>query len=272
MIRRTRSSLPLALLFSSLIALPLLVAAGPGGAGGPGEGKGPLGHRGFGDRMGDRPTTAVMEMLSKRLDLTDEQKAKIAPILENTRKQLKDTAEGGKDVLAKAKEQIQAELTDEQKGKLEKMKENLRGAVGGYLREHGPDIKDRLHDAGQEIALRMAIGSLDLNDEQRGKLKELQERVRKQREEIQAEVKPKVEAIKKDVKDTLDSTLTDEQKTQLKEKMEKMKAEGPQGPDGMQGPRGHRPPGPQHADADEQQEHEKLAQAHHDLMDIFSGK
>lgn len=267
--RKTIASLPLLALTAALaLTVAVTVTAGPAG----GDHAGPLGRRPMagGPLGGDRPTTVVLEMLSKRLDLTAEQKEKIAPILEATRDELKKTAEGTKAVLAKTKEQIRAVLTDEQKGKLEKLKENVAGAVGGFARANGAEIRERVHDAGQEIALRTAIGSLDLTDEQRGKLKDLQDEVQQKRDAIQAEVKPKMEELKKEVKSKLEATLTDEQKATLKERMENMKDMGPgrgagRGPGG---PEGHRA-GPPRADAGtEQDENDQLVQVATELQTL----
>jgi Spy/CpxP family protein refolding chaperone len=277
--RKAIASLPiLALTAAFALTVAVTVNAGPAGQhSGPrpfAAGKGPGGPGGeHGLRGGDRPTTVVMEMLSKRLDLTDDQKAKIAPILDNTRSELRKTAEGTKAILQKSKEEIQAVLTDEQKGKLEKMKETLGGAVGGYLRANGPEIKERVHDAGQEIALRAALGSLDLTDEQRSKLKDLQSEVEKKREAIQAELKPKMEELKKEVKTKLEATLTDEQKSQLKERIEQMREAGPGGRGPGRGPdRNHA--GPPRADAGPGAEGRPhpgpMANAGDELLGLFS--
>ncbi|MGI8905366.1 MAG: hypothetical protein ACR2IE_02620 [Candidatus Sumerlaeaceae bacterium] len=267
--RKITASLPiLALTAAFALTVAVTVTAGPGP--GPGGADRQFGRR-TGPLAGDRPTTAMLEMLSNRLDLTDEQKEKIAPILENTRKELRKTAEGTKAVLEKSKEDIAAVLNAEQKGKLKKVKENIGGAVGGFARQHGPEIRERIHDAGQEIALRAALGSLDdLTDEQRGKLKELQERVNKQREAIQAELKPKMEELKKQVKAELDSTLTDEQKATLKERMEKMKDAGTgRGPG--RGPGGpHRPGAGRRVDGDDEQRgNDDLAQVAGELQQLM---
>ena len=205
-------------------SIATLAIAGPGkegrGFGGPGK------HGPF----GDRPTTAVLEMMSKRLELTQEQQDKIAPILEKTREQLKEQAGDAKDVLKETKEQIGAILNDEQKAKLEKGKDAIAGAFGGYLRAHGPEIREHMQGAGQEIALRAAIGSLDLTEEQRTKLKEMQESVQEKRKAIMEEVKPRMEAIEKEVKASMEQILTADQLEQLKEKkadMEKFRKDRP---------------------------------------------
>lgn len=188
--------------------------------------RGPGKHGGF----GDRPTTAVLEMMTKKLDLTEEQRNKIAPILENAKSQLKEQVGEAKDVFAETKEQIGAVLTDEQKAKFEKGKQAFVGAVGGYVRAHGPEIRERVQGAGKEIALRAALGSLELTEEQRTKLKDLQESVQEKRQAIMEEMKPRFEAIDKHVKDTLESTLTPAQLEQLKEKQADMKEFRKRGP------------------------------------------
>ncbi len=93
------------------------------------------------------------------------------------------------------------------------------GAIGGFLQNHKPELRDRARQAGEEIRLRMALGSLDLSEEQRAKLKELEDRTQQERREIMAEVKPRLDAIRDSVKQTLESTLTDEQKSQLAKRL-----------------------------------------------------
>lgn len=273
--RKAIASLPiLALTAAFALTIAVTVNAGPAG-----EHQGPLGdHRlfagggpgGGGPMGGDRPTTVVLQMLSKHLDLTDEQKEKIKPILESTREELRKSAEGAKSALQKSKDEIKAVLTDEQKGKLEKMKENIGGAVGGFMRANGPEIRERVQDAGQEIALRMALGSLDLTDEQRGKLKSLQDDVKQKREAIEAEMKPKMEELKKEVKSKLEATLTDEQKTQLKERIEQMREAGPGRGPGKDGPEGRHRPAPPRADNEQRENHEPVAQLGPELQGLFS--
>lgn len=273
--RKAIASLPiLALTAAFALTLAVTVNAGPAGSH-----EGPLGgHRPFagggagGPFGGDRPTTAVLAMLSKQLELTDEQKEKITPILENTRAELRKSAEGAKSALQKSKDEIKAVLSDEQKGKLEKMKENIGGAIGGFMRANGPEIRERVQDAGQEIALRAALGSLDLTDEQRGKLKELQDDVKQRREAIEAEMKPKMEELKKEVKTKLEATLTDEQKSQLKERIEKMREAGPGRGPGKDGSESRHRPGPPRADAGEDQHRnpEPVAQLAPELQGLFS--
>jgi len=85
-----------------------------------------------------------LDMLSKELNLTDDQKAKLKPILEDQRAQMKalheDTTASREQKMAKMKElreertaKIEAILTPEQKTKFEEMQSKMRerrGAAG----------------------------------------------------------------------------------------------------------------------------------------------
>jgi len=187
----------------------------------------PGGHGFFGREMGDRPTTAVLEMMTKRLELTKEQQEKIAPILERTRSEIRETAEGTKAILEKTREEVGAVLNEEQKQKIGKAREDVKGAVGGFLKSHGPEIREGVKGAGDEIRLRIALRSLDLTDEQKAKLGELQESIEEKREAAMAEMRKQQEQIREEAKKVVDETLTDAQKAELKKKLADMP--GPQG-------------------------------------------
>lgn len=175
---------------------------------------------------GDRSTSTILEGLARRLDLTEQQKAQIAPILEDTRAEMRRTMEGTHAVLEKAKEEIAAVLNPEQKEKIKDMKENFAGAIGGFLKDRGPELRERAQNAGDEMRLRFALGSMELTEQQREKLKELQDRTRAEREAVMAEVQPRIEQIRENVKQELNSILTEEQRSELDQKMEQMPRHG----------------------------------------------
>ena len=202
-----RSTIMAAIAATGLVSVSCAAPGEDGPAGKPRGGHGPF---------GDRPTSVVLEIMTKRLELTEAQREKIAPILNEAKEKIKKSVEESKDALESTKQQISAELTEAQKTKLEEGKGILAGAMGGYLRDHGPELRQRVEGAGKEIGLRAALGALELTEEQREKLKELQERAQEKRETLMQEMKPKFEEIEKDVKDTLAATLTPEQLEKLK--------------------------------------------------------
>jgi Spy/CpxP family protein refolding chaperone len=198
----------LAVTCATFLSLQFSAAAGPG--------KPDREHR------RDGATTKVLERLSQKLDLTDEQKVKIAAILAATGEELKGEAGNAKDVLQKSREEIAAVLNDEQKKKLGEMKQNVREGVGGFAKAHGPQMKEHMQSAGEEMRLRTALSSLELSDEQREKLRAVQQEVMEKRREIHEAIRPKIEALQKEAKEKVTSVLTDDQKAQLEKKMLEM--------------------------------------------------
>jgi Spy/CpxP family protein refolding chaperone len=196
---------------------------------------------------GDVPTTRIVEMMSKRLDLSAEQKEQVTAILGKSRAEIAESVDGMKSVAGKTREELKAVLTDEQKAKVEKLKENAKAGVGGFMRERGPAMREGMKAASEEMRLRMVLKSLDLSDEQQGKLKEVESELHEKAKAIQEEVKPKIEALHKEAKEKVNGILTDEQRGELEKRMK----EGPpaepgkwleRGRDGMR-QRGFQPPG-----------------------------
>jgi Spy/CpxP family protein refolding chaperone len=108
---------------------------GQGGGQGQGQGGGRGGRGGFSPE-------AQLDRMSKELNLTDDQKTKIKPILEDGRKQMEalrdDTASSRDDKIAKMQEirkgqdeKIKAVLTDEQKKKFDEMRKQGPGGRRG---------------------------------------------------------------------------------------------------------------------------------------------
>ena len=82
-----------------------------------------------------------LDAMTKALNLTDDQKAKIKPILENETKQMQDMRANTemsredrmtkrRDIMTKTNDDIKAVLTDEQKKKFDEMNSQRRGPGG----------------------------------------------------------------------------------------------------------------------------------------------
>ena len=108
------------------------------------EGHAHKGMRGqdHGERMDPQ---AMLDHMSKELNLTEDQKTKIQPIMEDTQKQMEavrsDTSLSQQDRMAKAREihenakkQVEPILTAEQREKFEKMQQNHHQHMGGRRR------------------------------------------------------------------------------------------------------------------------------------------
>lgn len=185
-------------------------------------------NRGFGGgRLGDIPTTAILQKLGERLDLTDAQKTNIEAILTQAREDLKGATGKMREVMEATREKIAAELTDAQKAKFKEGRGELLQAFGGFMAAHRPEIMERAQQAGGEIRMRMALTRLDgLTDEQRTKLQEIGKETREKGQAIRDEVKPKLEALKKEADEKLRGVLTEEQKKQLDTILSEMPAPG----------------------------------------------
>lgn len=217
----------------AMLMLTLSVSAqGPGAGRGAGRGRGPAAG------MRDMPTSKIVEMMSKRLDLTDEQKTKATEIIESTRAQLKDNVGDVRSCLEKSREAIAGILTPEQKEKMAKLKGGMMEAAGSFAQAHGQEIKQGMQQAGEEIRLRMALNTLTLTDEQKTKLKEAGDKFNEQRKAIMSEVQPKLDALRTETKTAIDSILTPEQKTQLEQRVKDMPKPGAEGRGFQGGPRG----------------------------------
>ena len=131
------------LLCSVALALPALAQNGTASSGPPDQAQGPPPGGGQGRRGGDR-----MEMMTRELNLTPDQVAKIRPIMEDSRKQmqaLRDSDASQDDRRAKMMAiqqsqatQIKAFLTDDQKPKYDAMEARMRDRMRGGGGDGGP--------------------------------------------------------------------------------------------------------------------------------------
>ncbi len=92
-------------------------------------------------RRGPMSAQDRLDMMSKELNLTDDQKAKIKPILDNEQKQVQDLRADTslsredmmtkrRDIMKKTNDDIKAVLNDDQKKKFDEMMQRRRGPGG----------------------------------------------------------------------------------------------------------------------------------------------
>ena len=117
----------------------------PAAAGAPDEGAAPSGKAGHEGGMQSR-----MESLSKQLNLTDDQKAKVRPIVKREMERIKEVRNNSSLTQGEARrrirrirqnsnQQIAEFLTPDQKKQLEEMREERRAAGGSQRGQHGPN-------------------------------------------------------------------------------------------------------------------------------------
>jgi Spy/CpxP family protein refolding chaperone len=217
------------LILATALATVTAAVAAPGGGpfGGPGRGLGAKMRPQFGAML----TTQAVEMMAKRLDLTDEQKSKVSAIAEKARADIRGIGE-------KAKDDAMAVLTPEQREKakdlredIEERAESMRGRA--FRPEPGEDAPPNMKGMGEMMELHMAVRQLDLSDEQKEKLKASREEMEKAGKAIREEVEPKMESLRKEARAKLDGVLTEEQRKQLDKELERVRewrSERPEGP------------------------------------------
>jgi len=203
-------------------------------------------------QRGDGATSRVLERMTQMLSLTPEQRTKVANILEKAKGELGGKVGSLRDLGEKTREEIRSILTDEQRAKLDKFRENAQQTGQKMAEQYAPQMQERMKQMGQEMRLRMALRALDLKDDQRQKVEQIEKETQEKIKAIQEEVRPKIQAVREEAKKKLDEILTPEQREQLKKELEKLPAwsgrpdGAPQGPPepGRQGPwMGRRPGG-----------------------------
>ena len=98
-----------------------------------------------GGGYGHDPATKL-EKLTKKLSLTQEQQAKILPILEEKSQKMKALHEQMKEARQQAVGKIEAELTPEQQETFKKMREDRRKRMEEYRGKHRKGHKKGKHD------------------------------------------------------------------------------------------------------------------------------
>ena len=220
---------------AAVVAVTLVWQGVPAASAQPGLGPRP-GH--LAGKAGDVSTTRILKLMTRRLDLTADQQQKIGAILDEYRESITGASADRREALKQAREKIARELTPEQKNEAVKMQHALLTGIRGAVKAHASAIRDRARAAGDEVRMRAALASLDLTDEQIGKLKEIEKDVQDRRKAIMDEVKPKLDALKEEAREQIKGVLTPEQQEQLKKRLSEMK-----GPGEGKGPRPHRGPG-----------------------------
>lgn len=175
---------------------------------------------------GDMPTTPILNMLQKRLDLTEEQSSRVEQILSDAKAEIRQPAEQIKQVFERTHSQIRDVLTPDQQEEAQRMKRGLFEGVAGFAQDHKERLRESAAKAGDEIRLRVAISELDLTDEQRQELEEIRETTREKREEIQEALRPKMDELRENARNQIESVLTEEQRTELEKKIQEMPKPG----------------------------------------------
>ncbi len=203
----------------------------------------------------DVPTTRIVQRMKEVLALTPEQEKKVHEILEKAKSELGESVGSVRELGEKTREKLREILTEEQRIKLDKLRQNAREVGAEMVQERGPQLRQGVERMAEEGRMRLALRSLNLTEEQRQQIEEVQKATRAKIQAIQEEVKPKIEAAREEAKKKIEEILTPEQREQLKKELEKAPlkawkaAPGPGKqmpgkefrPNDMQGPRPHRP-------------------------------
>jgi len=87
-----------------------------------------------------------LQKLTKKLELTEEQQAKVKPILEQKHQQLQALHKQMKEIRMNARAQIEAELTPEQVAKLKELRDKHKQCKEGKKGKHGKKHKKNYED------------------------------------------------------------------------------------------------------------------------------
>ena len=174
---------------------------------GPRQGRGP----GQGDQQGRGRGTGMMGRgggMYEGLDLTEEQKAKIAKIREGIMEKVRnaDSPETRREIYGQMKEKMQAILTPEQREKMRQRFSGRRGREGDRPGRRPGQDASRTRSMGPIQVLDGLLRRLGLNDEQNKKIARIRE-----------------DALKKLFKD-VKAVLTKEQNTKFEEAQKRLRA------------------------------------------------
>jgi Spy/CpxP family protein refolding chaperone len=227
---KLRFTIPALAIGAAIMATsPAPVAAEPDPASRPNHSqpKGPLARI----LASDQAPEALVNAMARRLELTDEQKAKILPIIETARKDLRDTKDGIRTVLEATSEKVNAILTPEQREKAERnrqeMGERIRNRIAdGSHRLGGPGGPDGFGRPDGPMHLLPALRGLNLSDDQTSRVRELMKAHAEKRRAIAEESRNKMEALNRSTREQVEALLTTEQRDRLREKLEKLPKPG----------------------------------------------
>ncbi len=93
---------------------------------------------------------AHLEKLTEKLSLTQEQQAKILPIIEEKHQKMEALHQQMKEMRQQAMGKIEAELTPEQQVKWKEMQEERQEKMKEYKEKHGDCDKKGKHDQGEK--------------------------------------------------------------------------------------------------------------------------
>ncbi len=93
---------------------------------------------------------AHLEKLTEKLSLTQEQQAKILPIIEEKHQKMEALHQQMKEMRQQAMGKIEAELTPEQQVKWKEMQEERQEKMKEYKEKHGDCDKKGKHDKGEK--------------------------------------------------------------------------------------------------------------------------
>ena len=120
----SRTTWVLRLLVSSLVGSAMILGVGAAWAGGGGHGY-------------KHDPKSVLERMTEKLDLTQEQQDKILPILEDKHEKMEALHNQMKEMRQNAMSQIEAQLTPEQQEKFRKAREERKEKMKEYKEKHG---------------------------------------------------------------------------------------------------------------------------------------
>lgn len=198
-------------------------------------------RQGGGQRQGLQNLQAIVE----KLNLTDDQKAQLKPIMEDMRKSMQDlrnTAQGPeraqkmREIMTQTREKLSKVLTDEQQTKLRELMQQQR--AGGPTTQPANPI-DRLASIVQ---------GLDLSDDQKAKVKEIVDGYRAEFEGIRKDnagdrqaMMQQARPLFQEMREKLTAILTPEQTQKFQEQMQNLRLAGGDGQGGAgAGARGNR--------------------------------
>ncbi|MGB9692889.1 MAG: hypothetical protein ACPL7D_12065, partial [Candidatus Sumerlaeaceae bacterium] len=153
--------------------------------------------RAFAQRR-DVPTSRILQRMKDFLALTPDQESKAREILEKAKSEVGESVGSLRELGEKTREKLREILTEEQRIKLDKLRKDAREVGAQMMQERGPQMREALGRAGEEARLRMALRAVNLTEEQRKKVQEIEKETHAKLQAIQNEVRPKIEATREE--------------------------------------------------------------------------